>query len=74
LAFTLFCFYTVFVLLFYTRIVLFPITILLIFSLLIFFDSLSKSKSIQVAYLSIVAAFVQLIGYGLGFFKEKFLG
>lgn len=40
---------------------------ILLYTLLIFIDSLSKNKSLKVAALSIIAAFVQLFGYGLGF-------
>lgn len=37
------------------------------FILLIFFDSLRQEKSLEVAALSVVAAFVQLVAYGSGF-------
>lgn len=40
---------------------------LLLFALLIFLDSLRTGKSLKVAWLSIGAAFIQLIGYGSGF-------
>jgi len=39
----------------------------LLYILLIFIDSLISNKSIKVAALSIIAAFVQLYGYGSGF-------
>ena len=45
---------------------LFP---LLLYSLIIFIDSSIKNRSIWVGILSIPAAFVQLMGYGLGFLK-----
>jgi len=38
-----------------------------LYILLIFIDSLISSKSLKVAVLSIIAAFVQLFGYGSGF-------
>ena len=38
--------------------------------LLIFFHSLSINKSVKVAFLSILAAFVQLTAYGLGFMQD----
>ncbi|MDR1681981.1 MAG: glycosyltransferase [Candidatus Symbiothrix sp.] len=38
-----------------------------IYFLLIFTDSLIKTKSLSVALLSLIAAFVQLFGYGCGF-------
>ena len=36
---------------------------------LIFFDALVRNKNGIVALLSIIAAFVQLIGYGTGFLE-----
>ncbi len=45
---------------------LFP---LLLYSFIIFIDSSIKNRSIWVGILSIPAAFVQLMGYGLGFLK-----
>ena len=41
-----------------------------IYILLIFFHSWSTNKSAKVAFLSIQAAFVQLIAYGLGFMQD----
>lgn len=38
--------------------------------LLIFFQSLAINKSVKVAFLSILAAFVQLTAYGLGFMQD----
>ncbi|WP_138990476.1 glycosyltransferase family 2 protein [Larkinella sp. C7] len=46
------------------------IAVLLLFSILIFSDAVRKEKSLKVGFLSIVAAFVQLIGYGVGFLSE----
>ena len=43
---------------------------LLFYSLLIFIDSSIKNRSLWVGLLSIPAAFVQLMGYGLGFIKS----
>lgn len=45
------------------------LTIPLLYSLMVFVDSLTKNKSIKVAILSIVSSWVQLYGYGLGFIK-----
>ena len=42
---------------------------LLLYSLLIFVQSSVKNKSVYVGLLSVPAAFVQLMGYGLGFIK-----
>lgn len=44
----------------------------LLFCILVFFDSLLKNKSIAVACLSIVASFVQTFGYGIGFIVAGF--
>lgn len=41
-----------------------------IYFLLILLDGWQKTSSFQVALLSIPAAFIQLVGYGLGFFRE----
>jgi len=41
--------------------------LLLLYILLIFFDSLLKNRSLSVAFLSIPASFIQLTGYGTGF-------
>jgi len=46
---------------------LFP---LLFYSTVIFLDSSIKNKSLWVGLLSIPAAFVQLMGYGLGFIES----
>ncbi len=41
-----------------------------VLTLLIFFHAWSKNKSAKVAFLSIVAAFIQLTAYGLGFIQD----
>lgn len=43
---------------------------LIIFILLIFFHAWSKNKSLKVAFLSIIASFIQLTAYGLGFIQD----
>jgi glycosyltransferase involved in cell wall biosynthesis len=43
---------------------------IILFKLLIFTDATWQSKSIKVGFLSIIAAFVQLFGYGFGFLQE----
>lgn len=43
--------------------------LLLFYISLIFFDALVRNKNGIVALLSIIAAFVQLIGYGTGFLE-----
>jgi glycosyltransferase involved in cell wall biosynthesis len=44
--------------------------LLAIWIMLIFFHALVKNKSLKVAFLSIIAAFIQLIAYGLGFMQD----
>jgi glycosyltransferase involved in cell wall biosynthesis len=46
-----------------------PLGCLLAYCLGLFLDAAIQSKSIRVGYLAIVAAFVQLIGYGTGFLR-----
>ncbi|MGZ3944935.1 MAG: glycosyltransferase, partial [Mucilaginibacter sp.] len=41
-----------------------------IWIMLIFFHALVKNKSLKVAFLSVIAAFIQLIAYGLGFMQD----
>lgn len=45
-------------------------TMLALFVLLIFFHSLAINRSVKVAFLSILASFVQLIAYGMGFMQD----
>ena len=40
---------------------------LMLYALLVFLGSLAQNKSLQVALLSVPAAFIQLTGYGTGF-------
>ena len=46
-----------------------PLSLLLLYSILIFIDSAMHYKSIKIGFLSIGAAFTQLMGYGLGFIE-----
>ena len=46
---------------------------MLMYSLLIFADSLMQNKSCKVAWLSIGASFIQLLGYGTGFIRAWWL-
>ena len=41
-----------------------------LFALLIFFHSWWRNKSVKVAFLSVIAAFTQLIAYGFGFMQD----
>ena len=45
-------------------------TIAVLIILLIFFHSLIKNKSVKIAFLSVVASFIQLTAYGLGFMQD----
>lgn len=42
--------------------------------LLLFFDSLRKNKSLKIALMSVVTAYTQLCGYGMGFLEESMTG
>ena len=44
--------------------------ILALVILLIFFHSLVKNKSVKIAFLSLIASFIQLTAYGLGFMQD----
>lgn len=44
--------------------------LLVVYTLLIFFHSWIKNRRLQVALLSVVAAYVQLIAYGFGFIQD----
>ena len=46
-----------------------PLSLLLLYSILIFIDSATHYKSIKFGFLSVGAAFTQLMGYGLGFIE-----
>lgn len=50
-----------------------PIGIYLAYFTLVFLSALFKTKSLQVAILSILAVFIQFLGYGLGFLKSVIL-
>lgn len=44
--------------------------LILVYFMLIFFHSWQVNKSLKVAFLSIIAAFIQLTAYGLGFIQD----
>ncbi|RYU94493.1 glycosyltransferase [Emticicia agri] len=50
------------------------IMITILYILLIFIDSTIKNKSVKVGFLSIIACFIQLFAYGIGFMQEKLKG
>ena len=68
--FTLFIIFTII-----SNIISWPIAklcnvVLAVFILLIFFHSWWKNKSLKIALLSVIAAFIQLTAYGLGFMQD----
>jgi glycosyltransferase involved in cell wall biosynthesis len=69
-AFTLFLFFALIANILQWRISILCNIMLIIFILLIFFHSWLKNKSAKVAFLSIVAAFIQLTAYGFGFMQD----
>lgn len=42
-----------------------------IYGITLFADALSKEKSLKIALMSVIAAYIQLCSYGLGFLSEK---
>ncbi len=46
------------------------LALLLLFCLLIFLDATFRNRSLKVGLLSVVATFIQLIGYGVGFLES----
>ena len=46
-----------------------PLSLLLLYSILIFIDSATHYKNTKIGFLSVGAAFTQLMGYGLGFIE-----
>ncbi|MDE5782752.1 MAG: glycosyltransferase [Prevotella sp.] len=63
-----------------TLLVLAPFTyglslaLLVLYALLILVDSSVQAKSLKVGFLAVVAVFIQLIGYGIGFIESLFSG
>ncbi|MDB4902324.1 MAG: glycosyltransferase [Mucilaginibacter sp.] len=70
--FTLFLLFTLVTNIFNWKITEFCNFILALFILLIFFHSLIENKSVKIAFLSLIASFIQLIAYGLGFMQDFF--
>ena len=48
------------------------LAVLSLYILLVFMDALAKNKNLYIAFLSILAVFTQLLGYGIGFIREFF--
>jgi glycosyltransferase involved in cell wall biosynthesis len=70
--FTLFLLFTLVTNIFNWKITEFCNFILALFILLIFFHSWIENKSVKIAFLSLIASFIQLIAYGLGFMQDFF--
>jgi hypothetical protein len=68
--FTLFIIFTLAANIFIRPVAVLCNIVIAIFILLIFFHSWWKNKSAKIAFLSIIAAFIQLIAYGLGFMQD----
>ncbi len=68
--FTLGCFSIPFLYFIYQPLFYLGISLLAIYVLLNFADSTLKNKSVKVGLLSIIAVFVQLLAYGIGFMTE----
>jgi glycosyltransferase involved in cell wall biosynthesis len=45
-----------------------------LYALLLFTDSWIKNRSLKIAFLSVITAYTQLFGYGIGFLDEAFTG
>nr|WP_299340826.1 glycosyltransferase [Allomuricauda sp.] len=50
-----------------------PIAVYGVYFLILFLDSLGRTRSLQIAVLSILAVLIQFSGYGYGFLKSSFL-
>lgn len=46
--------------------------LLLLYIMMIVIDSAVHNKSLKIGFLSVIACFIQLMGYGFGFMQEKF--
>jgi glycosyltransferase involved in cell wall biosynthesis len=68
--FTLFIIFTILANIFIPPVAFLCDIMVAIFILLIFFHSWWKNKSAKIAFLSVAAAFTQLIAYGLGFMQD----
>ena len=69
-AFTGFVFFTLLVNILYKPLAYVCNFLLLIYFMLIFFHAWQVNKSLKVAFLSIIAAFIQLFAYGMGFIQD----
>nr|WP_068887285.1 glycosyltransferase [Pedobacter panaciterrae] len=69
-AFTCAVIFTVLINIFYWPLAFICNFVMLVYFMLIFFHSWQVNKSLKVAFLSIIAAFIQLTAYGLGFMQD----
>ncbi|NRF41903.1 glycosyltransferase family 2 protein [Pedobacter foliorum] len=69
-AFTCGVIFTVLINIFYWPLAFICNFVMLVYFMLIFFHSWQVNKSLKVAFLSIIAAFIQLTAYGLGFIQD----
>ncbi len=69
-AFTLFILFALLANLFNWPVAMVCNILLMVYILMIFFHALLKNKSVKVAFLSIIASFIQLLAYGLGFMQD----
>ena len=47
-------------------------SVLLLYAMAILIDAVIVTKSIYIAYLSVIASFIQLVAYGIGFMTDFF--
>ena len=68
--FTCGVFFTLLINIFYWPLALVCNFLMLVYFMLIFFHAWQVNKSLKVAFLSIIAAFIQLFAYGMGFIQD----
>ncbi|NQX39888.1 Glycosyltransferase, catalytic subunit of cellulose synthase and poly-beta-1,6-N-acetylglucosamine synthase [Pedobacter steynii] len=71
-AFTCFVLFSVFMNILWPALAYICDFILLVYFVMIFFHSWQVNKSVKVAFFSIIASFIQLTAYGLGFMQDFF--
>lgn len=69
-AFLCYCILCLFLLPFFSLISSVGFAFLLLIILLIFFDSTFANRSVKIGFLSVIAVFIQMFGYGSGFIRE----
>ncbi len=61
---------SVMLLLFFPKLGVVGLAVYVIYAMLVLVDSMYKTRSISVGFLSIISSFIQLSAYGMGFIKE----